>query len=49
MTETCYECGGAGYIWDYMGGCSDPECCGGPYKVKCNQCVNDWDPEKDDE
>lgn len=48
MKETCYECGGDGYILDYMGGCSDPECCGGPYKVKCNQCVNDWDPEKEE-
>jgi hypothetical protein len=25
----CKECDGDGYIWDYLGGCGDPECCGG--------------------
>ena len=42
--EDCKECGGYGWVWDYLGGCGDPECCGGPYQVKCTHCDNDWDP-----
>ena len=45
---TCSECSGDGWNWDYMGACGDPDCCGGPVKVKCHACDNDWedgDPE----
>lgn len=40
--KVCTECEGSGWVYDYLGGCSDPECCGGPYKVKCVHCSNDW-------
>ena len=43
-TEDCRECEGTGYVLDYLGGCGDPECCGGPFKVRCHSCVNDWEP-----
>ena len=33
--ENCKECDGAGWVLDYLGGCGDPECCGGPFKVRC--------------
>lgn len=41
----CSECNDDGYILDYLGGCGDPECCGGPVEVKCPYCDNDWMPE----
>ena len=41
--EDCKECFGDGWVWDYSG-CCDPECCGGPYQLKCMHCDNDWDP-----
>ena len=40
--ETCYECGGDGWVYDNLGGCADPDCCGSPIKVQCRQCKNDW-------
>ena len=45
----CQECFGDGYILDYLGGCGDPECCGGPVEVQCQHCDNDWDPCDEDE
>lgn len=49
MRDTqCDECAGDGWVYDCLGGCGDPECCGGPYKVKCVQCENDWSLDRDD-
>lgn len=39
----CPECDGDGWNYDYLGGCGDPECCGGPIKVKCRHCENDFE------
>ena len=47
----CQSCEGSGWVYDWLGGCGDPECCGGPAQVQCLQCVNDWspsDPPEDD-
>lgn len=41
--EDCKHCWGDGYVLDYLGGCGDPECCGGPDEVKCTHCDNDWE------
>ena len=41
----CGNCYGDGYGLDYLGGCGDPECCGGPVKVKCPYCDN-WNPDE---
>jgi hypothetical protein len=41
--ETCWNCDGDGWAYDNMGGC------GGPYKVKCLQCKNDWSADSDDD
>lgn len=43
--DECWNCGGAGYVLDNLGGCGDPECCGGPWKIKCRQCDNNWSAE----
>ena len=45
---TCHECGGDGYVDDWMGGCGDPECCGGPIRVQCRACDNDWNQDDED-
>lgn len=39
----CKECDGDGYIWYYLEGCGDLECFGGPWKLQCPYCDNDWD------
>ena len=41
--KDCKECDGNGWVYDYLGGCGDPECCGGPWKVQCPSCDNDWE------
>ena len=46
---TCRECFGDGYTEESLGGCGDPECCGGPIKVRCQYCDNDWSPDDEDE
>jgi hypothetical protein len=43
----CSECDGYGWVNDYLGGCGDPECCGGPFEVKCCSCNNTWQPGDD--
>lgn len=47
VIPVCHNCDGNGWVYDYLGGCGDPECCGGPYKVKCRECANDLDPGAD--
>lgn len=42
--KSCEECDGNGFVWDFLGGCGDPDCCGGPWKVRCHSCDNDWEP-----
>lgn len=46
---SCRECEGEGWVYDYLGGCGDPECCGGPVAVQCRACDNDWSPDDDQE
>ena len=41
----CSECEGDGYVYDDMGCCGDPECCGSPVRVQCRACENDWSPD----
>ncbi len=43
----CKNCEDYGFVWDCLGGCGDPECCGGPFKVRCLQCNNDWSIDDD--
>ena len=47
--KDCKECDGNGFVYDYLGGCGDPECCGGPWQVQCTACDNDWEFRDDDE
>ena len=35
----CESCEDTGWILDYLGGCGDPDCCGGPFSIPCPYCV----------
>lgn len=50
-TKLCRECEGEGWVYDMLGGCSDPECCGGPFQIRCTACDSNWpdDDEEDEE
>ena len=41
--KDCAWCDGDGFVMDFLSGCGDPECCGGPFKVQCPHCDNDWE------
>lgn len=47
--KDCKECDGQGFVYDFLGGCGDPECCGGPWQVQCTACDNDWEFGDEDE